>query len=79
MCRVGGDSLRTETISPGATAQVFFSISCVAISRSPDGLRIAFDSHRQGNTQIYITDLGGSGHMPITTNAWNDMMPSWSR
>ena len=38
----------------------------VSTSGASLGLRIAFDSHRQGNTQIYSTDLNGSGQMPIT-------------
>ena len=45
---------------------------------SPDGRRIAFDSTRDGNFEIYVMNADGSGVTRLTNNdAW-DWYPDWS-
>jgi TolB protein len=39
---------------------------------SPDGKKIAFDSWRDGNSEIYIMDPDGSNQMNLTDNdSWD--------
>jgi Tol biopolymer transport system component len=45
---------------------------------SPDGSRVAFQSDRDGNPEIYIVDLGDSDWTRLTWNDGDDMRPSWS-
>jgi hypothetical protein len=37
-------------------------------SRSPDGNKIAFDSGRDGNTEIYVMNADGTGQTGLTNN-----------
>lgn len=46
---------------------------------SPDGLRVVFQSERDGNWEIYITDTGGALDLVrITDNPARDVRPAWS-
>jgi Tol biopolymer transport system component len=45
---------------------------------SPDGKRIAFDSNRDGDYEIYVMDADGSGERNLTSNASLDALPAWS-
>ena len=45
---------------------------------SPDGKRIAFASHRDGNVEIYVMDANGSNPSRLTTNTVTDYAPMWS-
>ena len=47
-------------------------------SWSPDGGRIAFDSLRDGNGEIYVMNADGSGQTRLTDNPASDGSPSWS-
>ena len=46
-------------------------------SFSPDGTKIAFASNRDGNWEIYIMNLDGSGQTRITNNTTKDEYPAW--
>lgn len=46
-------------------------------SWSPDGKKIAFNSDRDGNNEIYIMDADGSNVKRITNNPADDYDPSW--
>ena len=50
--------------------------SCAAWS--PDGRRIAFDSDRDGNTEIYVMNADGSGVTRLTNHDARDSVPAWS-
>ena len=45
---------------------------------SPDGRRIAFDSRRDGNEEIYVIDADGSNPTRLTSNSSDDSDPAWS-
>ena len=45
---------------------------------SPDGHRIAFQSHRDENWEIYVMNADGSGLTRLTDNSAVDGRPSWS-
>jgi Tol biopolymer transport system component len=45
---------------------------------SPDGRRIAFSSHRDGNFEIYVMSLDGTGQTRVTNDPAIDRDPAWS-
>ena len=47
-------------------------------SWSPDGKRIVFVSHRDGNGEIYVMDADGDNQQNLTNNLSSDSSPSWS-
>ena len=44
---------------------------------SPDGKRIAFVSTRDGNYDVYVMNLDGSGVLRITHSDERDDYPAW--
>jgi dipeptidyl aminopeptidase/acylaminoacyl peptidase len=47
-------------------------------SWSPDGRRIAFDSTRDGQLEVYVMDADGSNQRRLTTSPALDAIPVWS-
>jgi hypothetical protein len=47
-------------------------------SWSPDGTRIAFDSTRDGNTEIYSADIDGGDAVRLTDDPAEDWAAAWS-
>jgi len=45
---------------------------------SPDGRRIAFQSNRDGNFEIYAMNADGSDPVRLTNDPADDEHPSWS-
>ena len=45
---------------------------------SPDGTRIAFDSFRTGNEEIWVMNADGSGQTNLTNHPSNEGGPKWS-
>ena len=45
---------------------------------SPDGKRIAFDSQRSGNGDIYVMDVDGSNIVRLTSDSDVEEWPAWS-
>src|SRR2546423_8013126 len=45
---------------------------------SPDGLRLAFVSFRDGTPGIFVMNADGSAVTRLTSNRWSDVHPSWS-
>jgi Tol biopolymer transport system component len=48
-------------------------------SFSPDGQKIAFVSNRDGNHEIYVVNIDGTGLTNLTRNPAADEEPSWGR
>ena len=46
---------------------------------SPDSLRMAFVSDRDGDFEIYVMSADGSAETRLTNNAADDIEPAWSR
>jgi Tol biopolymer transport system component len=44
---------------------------------SPDGTKIAFSSARDGNLEIYVMNVDGTGIVRLTDNPAHDRMPVW--
>jgi TolB protein len=49
-----------------------------APSWSPDGLKIAFQSFRDGDYDIYVMNADGSAQRAVTNNTVDDEDPAWS-
>lgn len=47
-------------------------------SWSPDGSKIAFNSNRDGNREIYMMNADGSDQIRLTDNRYIDVRPAWS-
>jgi TolB protein len=45
---------------------------------SPDGTKIAFVSHREGTSHVYVMDADGTGTRRLTDSNQDDSRPSWS-
>ena len=45
---------------------------------SPDGLKLAFMSHRDGNAEIYVMNANGGNLKRLTNNLATDSRPVWS-
>ncbi|HCU21954.1 MAG TPA: hypothetical protein DF698_03505, partial [Candidatus Atribacteria bacterium] len=45
---------------------------------SPDGTKIAFTSHRDGNNDIFTMNVDGSNFRNLTRNPADDTDPTWS-
>ncbi len=56
------------TVNPGADS---------APAWSPDGSRIAFESDRDENVDLYVMNADGSGQTRLTTDAAYDGTPAW--
>jgi Tol biopolymer transport system component len=46
---------------------------------SPDGTRLAFTSDHEGNPEIYIINIDGTGLKRLTNYPGDDFAPTWSR
>ena len=45
---------------------------------SPDGTKLAFTSNRDGNPEIYVMNVDGSGLRRLTNHPAIDVTPTWS-
>jgi VCBS repeat-containing protein len=45
---------------------------------SPDGSKIAFDTNRDGNNEIYVMNADGTGLVRMTNNSADDSQAAWS-
>jgi uncharacterized protein YjdB len=47
-------------------------------SWAPDGTKLAFESDRDGNLEVYVINTDGTGLVRLTNNAAFDGVPAWS-
>jgi Tol biopolymer transport system component len=73
---VAGSALAFHPRPKGATPQLV-SLA-VAYRECIDNPKIAFQSNRDGNDEIYAMAEGGSGQTRLTNNPASDFRPSWS-
>ena len=69
----------SSTMSEAEAVQVTTGnqhIESMSVSR--DGKWLAFDSDRQGNSDLYVMPLGGGGPRQVTTDPSYDFAPTWS-
>lgn len=45
---------------------------------SPDGKRLAFQSDRSGNQDLWVVNVDGSQLAPLTSHEADDLLPAWS-
>jgi Tol biopolymer transport system component len=70
------DKFAIHVVAPDGTGRrrvaqgVFFSWS-------PDGRRIAFDSTREGNQDVWVVDLEGGEPERLTRHEADDAQPAW--
>src|SRR5438445_9299743 len=60
--------------------QVDLSNNSAADSRpawSPDGAKVAFDSKRTGNSEIFTMDANGANQIDVTNSSATDQRPDW--
>ena len=58
--------------------QLTYDISDTNPEASPDGDKVAFMSQRDGNWEVYVMDMDGSGIQRLTDNEDTDGLPIWS-
>src|SRR5215212_9247062 len=75
-----GDTFDIYTMNPDGSGvtQLTTAGSEFAPAWSPDGSKIAFQSHRDGNTEIYAMNANGSGQTNLTNSPGHDEYPDWS-
>ncbi len=81
-CDIPADNGEVFVINADGTGQTNLSRHAaedVAPTWSPDGLRIAFQSLRDGNRDIYVVNTDGAGMTNITRHPAFDGFPDWSR
>ncbi|MGD9375115.1 MAG: protein kinase [Anaerolineae bacterium] len=64
------DGTDTQQVIPGSTE--------TNPEASPDGRRLVFMSRRDGNWEVYLANLDGSGLTRLTNHPANDGLPTWS-
>jgi serine/threonine protein kinase len=67
--------LRADDSHPG---QVVAGTTETDAEASPDGQQVAFMSQRDGNWEVYVVNIDGSGLRRLTRHAADDGLPSWS-
>jgi Tol biopolymer transport system component len=74
---VGSTSVNcTATDASGNTAQCSFTVTVNATPGQMD--RIAFETNRDGNFEIYAMDADGTNPTRLTSNSKSDISPAWS-
>jgi TolB protein len=70
--------LYTMSAAPGAHPFTQLTDRKEDTAPAAEGDRVAFMSNREGNWEIYIVNLDGTGLTRLTNNAANDGLPTWS-
>jgi Tol biopolymer transport system component len=73
-----GSNPRRLTNDGGAVANIDADAVDQDPAWSPDGRRIAFESNRDRNYEIYVVNADGSGLERLTNHPAQDALPAWS-
>jgi Tol biopolymer transport system component len=73
-CIVAGGDQRNVNVVAGQTAQLAFQLTCIA----PGAELIAFNTERNGNSEIYLMSTDGTGLFNLTNSLSFDANPAWS-
>ena len=71
-CEVEGARSRTVAVVSGQSVQEAFKVVCDWRTR------IAFESDRDGNWEVYTVNPDGTGAVNLTNNPATDRYPTWS-
>jgi Tol biopolymer transport system component len=66
------------SLTPGEAENSRVPIHKAEPAWSPDGEKIAFESNRDGNSDIYVMNVDGSNIRRLTTDPAIDCRPAWS-
>jgi Tol biopolymer transport system component len=70
-CSVQGENQRSVTVLEGQTVQAVFDVFCF----EPLSNRIVFESNRDGDSEIYVMNVDGTGAQNLTRDAAQDVEP----
>ena len=77
----GGDQGGAPTRGPSPTATAerpTVGPTLTATAGAPAAAKIAFESDRDGNYEVYVMNADGSGQTNLTNNPAMDASPTWS-
>ncbi|MCJ7509611.1 MAG: hypothetical protein MUP14_01810, partial [Dehalococcoidia bacterium] len=77
----GGDEGGAPTAGPSPTAaagEPTLAPTPSATAGAPAAGKIAFQSNRDGNDEVYVMNADGSGQINLTNNPAADAFPAWS-
>jgi Tol biopolymer transport system component len=72
-CRLEGENPLTVTVLAGYMVPITVTVTC-----SLSGGKIAFESSRDGDEEIYVMNPDGSGQTRLTNSPGQDFSPTWS-
>jgi Tol biopolymer transport system component len=72
----GVDSI--AVISPNGGSAITLTTHARNPAWSPDGTRLAFDSSRSGDSNLYVADAHGRNVCELTNSGANEHSPAWS-
>ena len=75
--RRGQPSTSIYAMNPDGTGQSLLVENASSPEVSPDGTRMAWVSERDGNAEVYVSDIDGSNPTRITTGPETDNQPAW--
>jgi TolB protein len=78
VCLVRPDGSGLRRLTSDRASRGGNRIGAYSAAWSPDGRRLAFASDRDGDDDIYIVRLDGTGLRKVTRNLVDDSNPSWS-
>ena len=73
-CFVSATNPRSANVTAGQTTEVMLQVACV----DPGGERLAFNTDRDGNSEIYLMKSDGTGLVNLTNHPAFDANPAWS-
>jgi TolB protein len=69
----------TDSVYDGTgITQLTYDVTDTNPEASPDGKKVAFMSQRDGNWEVYVMNIDGSGIQRLTNNGDTDGLPIWS-